>query len=184
MNYLRLLLISIILLTLLFSGCRDNRTGSAIENGGLIRLSIDVDNAGSLLYSDVFEKPRFVPLETTMHSLVGTIAQVHLTDSLIILNDWNHRVLIFNREGKFISSIYRIGRGPDEYLELHYLDIDEESGHIWFFDPQGYFICMDHQGSFLERIRINAALSQIAENYVNNESALPDIESKRARTSR
>jgi hypothetical protein len=158
MNYPRLLLISIILLTLLFSGCRDNRRDSAIENDGFISIPVDVDNAGSLLFSDIFEKPQFVPLETTMYSLVGSsISQVYLTDSLIVLAGHDSRVLIFNRDGKFISSIYNRGRGPDEYLELYYVDVDEESGHIWFFDPQGYFICMDHQGNFLERIRINNA---------------------------
>ncbi len=158
MNYLRLISISKILLVLLLFGCRDNSRDRKADNDTFISIPVNVDNAGSLLYSDIFEKPQFVPLETTMYSLFGTIAQVHLTDSLIILNDWDHRVLIFNREGKFISSIYNRGRGPGEYMYLHYVDVDEERGHLWFFESQqGYFICMDHQGNFFERIRIDNA---------------------------
>ncbi len=76
----------------------------------------------------------FIPLETNEKSIIKNIDALAVNDSYIIVTDFGtNQILVFNREGKFISMISHKGGGPEEYLLIRASCID--------FDNQEVFIC-------------------------------------------
>jgi len=57
----------------------------------------------------------YIPLETTSESLVGSIRSLWMNDSYILVNSRNTPLLLFQRDGKFVRKIGKLGRGPGEY---------------------------------------------------------------------
>jgi hypothetical protein len=76
-----------------------------------ITLRIDPSNANGASVSDIIEKVKFVPLETTAESLFGSIIQIEVTENeYIIYDEDTNCILIFNRDGKYRAKIKgRIG---------------------------------------------------------------------------
>jgi len=74
---------------------------------------------GDLQLSDIVESIEYVPLETSSYCLLKTITPHHfvLTENYILINN-QKAIYLFNRSGKFIAQIGRIGQGPGEYLEV------------------------------------------------------------------
>ena len=71
----------------------------------------------------------YVTLETNPHSIIGRFAQFEITDEYIIVRDNSipKQILLFDRKtGKFIKSIGKYGRGPDEYSRFSYIPYDPD----------------------------------------------------------
>lgn len=83
------------------------------------------------------EDVEYVSLETTDSSLLGGISKVlYKNNRFYVLDKMSGGVYIFNRKGKFLSSIVKSGEGPDEYIELMDMDVDAE-GHVYLADNAG-----------------------------------------------
>jgi hypothetical protein len=71
----------------------------------------------------------YVTLETNPHSIIGRFAHFEVTDEYIIVRDNSipKQILLFDRKtGKFIKSIGKYGRGPDEYSRFSYIPYDPD----------------------------------------------------------
>ena len=71
----------------------------------------------------------YVTLETNPHSIIGRFAHFELTDEYIIVRDNSipKQILLFDRKtGKFIKSIGKYGRGPNEYSRFSYIPYDPD----------------------------------------------------------
>ena len=47
-------------------------------------------------------------------------------DNLYVVDTQNHRIQVFNPEGKYIQSIGKKGTGPGEFLLVHDVAIDDK----------------------------------------------------------
>lgn len=148
----------ILLASISIAGCGQSESG--FEDRKVPQtLTIDKDKAQILKFSDLFAPPEFIPLETSNYSLVGDLSQIVFTDSTIIVVPSSFSgesgVLLFKRDGRFINSIYKMGRGPDEYLSLVYIFVDSGNKHILFYDPwyQG-FVRMSFTGNIIEKTKV------------------------------
>jgi hypothetical protein len=71
----------------------------------------------------------YVTLETNPNSIIGRFAHFEVTDEYIIVRDNSipKQILLFDRKtGKFIKSIGKYGRGPDEYSRFSYIPYDPD----------------------------------------------------------
>ena len=92
-----------------------------------VTLRIDPDIARGGTASEVFDSIRFIPLETTKESVFGSVDQLEVTDSLfIILDRLAHSILLFRRDGKFVSKIFT--GGGDKYF--FYFTLDRSANEI------------------------------------------------------
>lgn len=102
---------------------------------------------------------KYIPLESKDQCLITAIDLVFFNDYSInklipgdgyfLLKNGNN-VLKFSEDGKFISSIGNIGRGPEEITNIDDLDIDKENQNIYLvsgwqkkfciYSPNGQFI--------------------------------------------
>lgn len=69
-------------------------------------LRIDPGFASGAPVSQVFEKVKYIPLETTKESLFGTINQLEISkDHFIILDRATNTILLFNKNGTFHAKL-------------------------------------------------------------------------------
>lgn len=95
-------------------------------------IQIDWDNT-SVSDFDV-ENVEYIPLETTDNSLLGSVGKVLFRNNCFyVLDKMSGGVYVFDRKGKFLSSIVKPGEGPDEYIELMDMDVDRK-GNVYIAD--------------------------------------------------
>ena len=95
-------------------------------------IHIDWDNT-SLGDFDI-ENVEYIPLETTDNSLLGSVSKILFRNNRIyVLDKMSGGVYVFDKTGKFLSSIIKPGEGPDEYVELMDMDVDKE-GNVYIAD--------------------------------------------------
>lgn len=104
---------------------------------------VDHSLAEYIIYADSLstelppmKRIRYIPLETTEASLIEEINKIIVRDSVFyIFDNMRKRVLLFDYEGKFISSIDKLGLGPGEYTYPSDMDVDKD-GNIYVSDFQ------------------------------------------------
>lgn len=88
-------------------------------------LVIDLDRIANRDFE--IKDLEYIPLETTDACLLGDIHKViYKNDKFYILDRKRNRgVYIFDKDGRYLSSIQKQGEGPGEYIELMDMDVDE-----------------------------------------------------------
>jgi hypothetical protein len=141
----------------------DNSTGDSIaiqdSAGYQLKEPVTIQLTGSHSYkheftmSEIVEDINYIPLETTPDCLIGNRLSnpVFTKDYIFIKN--NGILLQFDRNGKFIRNINKIGQGPGEgYLRC--FDTDEKSRLIYIFDNWKLSVNIyDFDGNFLNTIK-------------------------------
>ncbi len=105
-----------------------NVTAQAVE-----KLRIDPSMAFGGTVSEYFEEVNYIPLETTKQSLFGDVSWLVITDSSIVIQDFDTRsVLFFSLTGKYITKIkFKENTSP-------YVAYEKASNRVYlsFYDPQ------------------------------------------------
>ncbi|MEA1878751.1 MAG: 6-bladed beta-propeller [Bacteroidota bacterium] len=105
----------LILLLLLFYGCNRNPGGQL----QLIDLSGDTSTKDNIHLSDISDNVEIVFLETNDSCLIGNIWDIEVTDNFILIVDQSmYKMLLFARDGKFITKVGTRGHGPGEYVQV------------------------------------------------------------------
>jgi len=77
-----------------------------VDTSKTVILRVDPANAMGGNASEIFESVDYIPLETTKESTFGRIEQLEVTaDRFIILDENTNCILLFKRDGKFVSKI-------------------------------------------------------------------------------
>lgn len=67
-------------------------------------IYLDPSSAIGTSVSQLFSEVKYIPLETTKESAIGSISRMIVTDRLIIILDWpNSAILFFDKSGRFLS---------------------------------------------------------------------------------
>jgi hypothetical protein len=112
------------LLCLLCFGCKQKHSVDAV-NTDITVHSVDLDKAGKVYASEIFDSIVYVPLETTDVALLGRITKMEIADSLFFLLDkQTHTIWCFDQKGKYINHIHRLGQGPEEYVSIFDFTVD------------------------------------------------------------
>ena len=127
-NMKRLLLLTALLIAgLLFPGCGERSSLSMIGEGDTL-----------LEFDKYVESVSITEIMASGDILLGDVSKaVMADDSTCILMDREQRALIkMASDGRIIDKFQRLGRGPQEYIEMHDFDIDIN-------DKQIYMLCND-----------------------------------------
>lgn len=135
---------------LLLGSCRESKKMTNSLQG--LEIKIPASKMKAEEFTDLFGKVNYVPLETIKESLITRVDKLIVGDSIIVVWDKeNSSVLLFNRDGKFISKLGEQGKGPNEYVDIYDITVDDESKHIVLNDPgKQALIYFDFAGNFLE----------------------------------
>jgi len=137
------------------------------EKKVLTGIPLNIEEDISLSLSIIAEKIETIELEETEESMINPdrIQRILISDDNVILAEFR-KVLIFNRNGKFVCSVGRRGQGPGEFnVGIFNIAIDEKNKYL-FLNTTSKIICYDLTGKFLREIALNMIEDII---FINNE---------------
>lgn len=106
--------------------------------------------------SEFLDTVKFVKLELTKESLIGSINKLIVFEGRIyVLDTRTSSLFMFSMDGEYISKISKVGKDPEEYIQLDFFDIDFKSKQIVLTDLMGYCVLRyDLKGNYISRKRI------------------------------
>ena len=116
-------------------------------------ISIDIDPTnrpkGKLLMGDLVESVEYIPLETKDNCLIGAVSRYDVSKNYILVYcNKSKSVYLFRRNGSFVRQISSLGQGPEEYIGIYDVFIDENKNELilcthlkqLFFNLSGKFL--------------------------------------------
>lgn len=88
-----------------------------------------ISNKGTKL-SSFMEVKNIIPLENSDSCLLGETEKVIKRDGIIYVKSKGKPLTLFDKSGKFLNTVGKIGAGPEEYTQYTDFDIDGESVYI------------------------------------------------------
>lgn len=147
----RLQLFPVLCLLLFYSCSRQRSTIRDEEQIETITVSVNEMN-NSIPWYSILDSISFIKLETDKDCAISNIRRIIVHDDHFYIHDFmNHRILVFNSKGKFISKIEKRGAGPGEYLDLRDFAIDDEFIYILTYNR---ILKYAFNGNYIEDIRI------------------------------
>jgi hypothetical protein len=121
-------------------------------------IDIDIKKANSeVVLSEIIDDDyKFIKLETNDNCLIGRISKVVFTEEAIFVLD-NHiarSLFMFDRNGKFISTIGKIGEGPGEFSHPTDFIIDNTNEKILILDMGVRILEYDIKGNYLKTSKL------------------------------
>lgn len=101
-----------------------------------------------------------LPLEMTERSMLSDIMKIRVYDERIFLLSGytNTKLMVFDKEGKFVAEVGRRGRGPQEHIELGNFEIDPTRNELILLDREGLkLLIFDFDGNFRQEVKIPTA---------------------------
>jgi hypothetical protein len=97
----------------------------------LININPVSTPTGKLMAGDLVESMEYIPLETKDNCVIGRVACFDVSKNYILIYCTQTKaVYLFRRNGRFISEISHYGDGPEEYIQLLGVFIDESKQEL------------------------------------------------------
>ncbi len=122
-----------LILLLLMGSCSSPVTKS--ESLTVLDLSQDISVQSEMTVSQIASDIIYTKLESNPDCFIRNIDQYSVTSRYILIYDRSQpRVLLFDRQGKFIRKIGNTGKGPGEYIQPGDARISRDERYILIFD--------------------------------------------------
>jgi hypothetical protein len=125
----------------IFTACTPSAKRQDISGGkeypAVINLEkIETTQERKFMSSFYKQAVKTIILETSENALIGKIDKLQVYNDLLIILDWQFakKVFVFDKEGRFISTIGSRGDGPAEYSSVDDFTIDDVTGNIFLLD--------------------------------------------------
>lgn len=112
-------------------------------------------NTREVLLSDMARTVRYIPLETTKQYIIGEkTVHVKPAGEYIFVNQHHSPIGMFDKDGKFIRTIGKIGRGPEEFNHdyLFWPDATTRSIYVWNAN-RGSIMEYSYEDEFIREIK-------------------------------
>ena len=145
------------LFTLILVACESHKTQQMQLD---IRSVID-HNEAVVLLSDMATAIKYIPLETNGNCLLTSVYNVRQSNVYLFVAD-THHLFQFDKEGRFIRQIGRLGNGPGELGRRIRFDINEDAKQIYIHTRKTLVNVYDmHSGEYQRCFNTNKNINQI-----------------------
>ena len=127
-----------------------------------IDLANNLKDCGKpLLLSDIVKDVEYVKLETQDNILVGDIKQLKRTEQYIfIYSRRQNHIMMFDKSGKFIRRIGRVGQGPGEMSNIQSFTTNDNRVFIYPLSRSSSFMIYDTQNNdFIKEVSLKYPVS-------------------------
>ena len=141
---MKIINISFVIIILLMLGCGGNKQ----TNDDFITIDVTASYPKKELILQDFMDVEYIPLETRGEFYCQGVVEAVGKDVIIVKNrirDGN--IFIFDRNGKGLRKFNHMGRGPEEYLSIRGIVLDEDNGEM-FINSSQKIIVYDLFGKF------------------------------------
>ena len=157
MKQTHIYILGVILVSMSILGaCRKEEKNLVSEDGFIhIPFAKGIEQEKKLKLSDIANKVEYIWLELTDSSLLNNTVNSHtvISDKYVFIHTSN-AIFQFGRDGHFIRRVGRYGQGPEEYLDVVYLDILAKKNELYALDSQYKMIYVydTETGKFLRKV--------------------------------
>ncbi len=147
-----ILIVILILIQVCIEACQNSN--NSLELIQIINIEAGFKNQKELFLSDIADSIGYVKLETTPECLIGN-GNALIRDNKIFFKMSNpDRILIFDMDGKYISKLDKIGKGPGEYTGIFQWTVSPRGERLAFSDMATQTIYLyTSEGDFLNKTR-------------------------------
>lgn len=124
----------LLLLAFAFISCTNSEKPTHVKIDFPITINLNLSEAieDSMNLSEIADKVEYIPLQTTDSSLMGYFWNFAITrDYFFIIIRLS--VLTFDKNGKYINSLFRNGSGPGE-ANAYCIAVDEDGEKVFVYD--------------------------------------------------
>ena len=121
-----------------------------------IHLAANISNQEEIGLKEIAENIEYVKLEYKPECAISRINWLVATEKYFFVSD-NRGIFQFERSGKFIREIGKLGRGPNEYPNLTDFAVDESSQRIYILpNTLRQIKVFDFNGTYINSIQLNS----------------------------
>ena len=102
----------------------------------------------------------YIPLDSKDDILFRGHVRSFSDKGIVILDDQNHALLFFDKQGKFLHSISRRGQGPEEYSMMFNALVDWDKKEVFVFDSANKIMVYSLDGAFKRKLSFDSHLGQ------------------------
>lgn len=154
-------LFSKLLIVVLFAStvsCNKNTGKESDKSGTFYSIPFDeiIKNQREVNLSEIATDVDIIQLENIPEAMLGDIEDIALTNDYIFVKFWQHPILQFSHNGKFIRNIGKKGNGPGEYTTCMKMSIDEKREKIYVQTQTQGMMVFNFDGEYLKTIQFPA----------------------------
>jgi hypothetical protein len=139
----------LIILAAVVAGCVGCKQFGRLSTDDIITVDIAVNYPEKELILQDFMDVEYIPLETTDEFITHGIVEAVGKDILLVRNRIDGNIFIFDRTGKGIRKINRMGQGGEEYASVNEIVLDEDTDEMFVSDyPARKIMVYDLYGNF------------------------------------
>lgn len=115
-----------------------------------------------ILLSSFVDDYKLIPLETTDDNLIAQIDKVKMSgDEVFVFDRVNNAIFTFGLDGKFHKSLFKVGNGPGEYMQL--MDFDIQGDTLFALDyGRRCVLKYDKNFNYIDKFHYESFSMQIA----------------------
>lgn len=123
-----------------------------MNNGESNSYNVNISDCNSSIpMSTIFDSVFIIPLESKNVPLIGQMETFqYFRDYIYILDKKKESVFIFTDKGKFLREVNRKGKGPGEYTDIKFFEINPYEGSIDIMSKTGSLYRYTSEGAFIE----------------------------------
>lgn len=101
-------------------------------------VKVSVDQADEeYLASSFIRNYKIIPLETNENCLLSSIDKIKkVNEKLFVLDRVNNAIFIFRESGEYLQSLFKVGNGPGEYVQIMDFDVEDDCLYVLDFPRQ------------------------------------------------
>ena len=105
-------------------------------NEKIVKVSVDQADE-EYLASSFIRNYKIIPLETNENCLLSSIDKIKkVNEKLFVLDRVNNAIFIFRESGEYLQSLFKIGNGPGEYVQIMDFDVEDDCLYVLDFPRQ------------------------------------------------
>lgn len=116
-----------------------------------------------VLLSNIATDVEYIALETLPECLIGNHRSIEVIPlkEVLIVHERNKVMRLFNRQGKFIKNIGKLGAGPNEYEGIRDYFVDEKNNRILILGKSNNCLIYDLDGDLIKRLKLTGDFQRI-----------------------
>ena len=144
--------------------CQPKSRSRTIQNNGLFSYQIpetfDMDRIS--LTEINAEDIEYIPLETNSEAILSKIKMFFSSGNDFFICDYGGEILRFNRNGEFLGKIGALGKGPNEFIVVASIAVDNQNNKVFILSPpESKIFVYNFDGEFVKTIRCSETISDI-----------------------
>ncbi|WP_319229259.1 6-bladed beta-propeller [Draconibacterium orientale] len=109
-----------------------------------------VKNKREVKLSEFASEAKIIQFENIPEAMLGNVENIELTKDYIFVKFWQHPVLQFSHDGKYIRDIGKRGNGPGEYAECMKMSIDEKNERVYIHTIEMGILVFNFEGECIK----------------------------------